>query len=211
VLVPVLIVLAAACALTDWIGVARQDDRLRRVTKPLTMVVLIVLAIVGDDGRLGAEQAWIVVGLVLSLVGDVFLQADERWFVAGLGSFLAAHVAYVVAMLIVGVAPLGLAIGLVLAVTGSAIVGRQVVAAVARSTPGLRLPVVAYTIVISTMLVMALGTTESWLILAGVLFYVSDSILGWNRFVRPTSWMPLAVMVTYHLAQGGFVAFVVAG
>ena len=35
-----------------------------------------------------------------------------------------------------------------------------------------------------------------------LLFVISDSILGWARFVRSEPWMPLAVMFTYHGAIG---------
>jgi uncharacterized membrane protein YhhN len=33
------------------------------------------------------------------------------------------------------------------------------------------------------------------------LFFVSDTVLAWNRFVRPLGRGPVAVIVTYHLAQ----------
>lgn len=33
------------------------------------------------------------------------------------------------------------------------------------------------------------------------LFLVSDSLLGLGLFVIPSRWMPLAVMLTYYLAQ----------
>jgi hypothetical protein len=33
-----------------------------------------------------------------------------------------------------------------------------------------------------------------------VSFVVSDSVLGWGRFVEGRRWMPTAVMITYHLA-----------
>jgi uncharacterized membrane protein YhhN len=38
------------------------------------------------------------------------------------------------------------------------------------------------------------------------LFVASDSILALDRFDRHRRWMPTAVMVTYHLAQGLLVA-----
>ena len=52
-----------------------------------------------------AGRAWMVVGLVLSLAGDVFLLGSRRWFVPGLVSFLAAHVAYVVGLLLAPTSP----------------------------------------------------------------------------------------------------------
>ena len=44
-----------------------------------------------------------------------------------------------------------------------------------------------------------------------VLFYVSDATLAWNRFLEPRRFGPLAVMVTYHLAQAGLVGWLVTG
>ena len=74
----------------------------------------------------------------------------------------------------------------------------------------LTVPVIVYVGVISAMFVVAQATGIGWLAVAATLFLVSDSLLGWNRFVRHVGWMPLAVMVTYHLAQAAFVAAVVA-
>jgi uncharacterized membrane protein YhhN len=62
-------------------------------------------------------------------------------------------------------------------------------------------PVIAYILVISTMVVAAVGTLSPLAIAGAVLFYASDATLGWNRFVRPLPRGDLAVMVTYHLAQ----------
>jgi len=43
--------------------------------------------------------------------------------------------------------------------------------------------------------------TGNWLIMLGTAaFIVSDSILGWNRFVVGKRWMEVAIMVTYHIA-----------
>jgi uncharacterized membrane protein YhhN len=37
------------------------------------------------------------------------------------------------------------------------------------------------------------------------LFFASDTLIAWNRFVRPRPWMPLAIIVTYHVGQAGLV------
>jgi uncharacterized membrane protein YhhN len=36
-----------------------------------------------------------------------------------------------------------------------------------------------------------------------VLFYASDGMLAWDRFINPLSHARLRVMVTYHLGQFG--------
>jgi hypothetical protein len=33
----------------------------------------------------------------------------------------------------------------------------------------------------------------------------SDSLIAWNRFVKPLSWAPVVIMVTYHMGQTGLV------
>jgi hypothetical protein len=38
------------------------------------------------------------------------------------------------------------------------------------------------------------------------LFVASDSVLGWRQFVGSSRWMPVTIMVTYHLGQAGLVA-----
>ena len=46
--------------------------------------------------------------------------------------------------------------------------------------------------------------TRSAIVGAG-LFYVSDALIAWNRFVAETRHGRVAIMVTYHLAQVGLV------
>jgi len=42
-----------------------------------------------------------------------------------------------------------------------------------------------------------------------LLFYMSDSLIGWTRFVRAHSWGPLAIIVTYQLGQAALVVSLV--
>lgn len=37
--------------------------------------------------------------------------------------------------------------------------------------------------------------------IGAVLFMLSDALIGWRRFVRELKWAPVAIIVTYHLAQ----------
>jgi uncharacterized membrane protein YhhN len=66
-------------------------------------------------------------------------------------------------------------------------------------------PVAGYVAVIATMLLFALASGR---VLAGVgalLFVGSDSLIAWDRFVRPVPGARVAIMVTYHLGQAGLV------
>jgi uncharacterized membrane protein YhhN len=207
------IAVAAVLAVTDWIGVATRRDAVRVVVKPGTIVALIVAALVLDPSAAARDaRPWFVAALVLSLAGDVLLLLPERWFIGGLVAFLAAHLAYIVGLVRWEDWPEGiwLAIGLVVVLGGVAAIGRPLVASLRRSQPAMAAPVGGYLVVISAMVVVAFGTAAALVVVAALLFYTSDALLGWNRFVRPRDWAGLAVMVTYHLAQGAFVLSLVA-
>jgi uncharacterized membrane protein YhhN len=143
-----------------------------------------------------------VVALVLSLLGDVFLMLPRDLFAFGLGSFLLGHVAYVVGLLVgpFNGAALGAAAGGVAAMTPG--VGAPVVRGViGKGHRELVAPVVAYMVVLSAMFVCALATLNPLAAVGAGLFFCSDTVLAWNRFVRPLPRGPLAVIVTYHLGQ----------
>ena len=199
----------AVLALADWVAVVRDDRRMRWVTKPGALVALIgaAIALVPFDGTV---RVWMVVGLVLSLGGDVFLllRNDKVGFPLGLVSFLLGHVAYVVGMAQAFESGILLAVGLASVVVGMVVVGRPIVGSVRRGEhPELTAPVIAYMVVISAMVVTAFGTASAWAIAGALLFYVSDATLATNRFVRPLPQGNLAVMTTYHLGQLGLVLF----
>ena len=83
------------------------------------------------------------------------------------------------------------------------VIARPVFAAVRRRHPELLGPVAAYVVVISAMASSALASTVVLAALGASLFFASDTLIAWERFVRPRPWAPLAVIVTYHLGQAG--------
>lgn len=203
--------LTACFAVADWTGVIRGNRRVRWVAKPATLASLIAVAVTLEPVDPGIRTV-MVVGLVLSLVGDVALMLPERWFVVGLAAFLSGHVAYVGALLAAPTEPAGIVAGLAIVAAAAAAVGRPIVAAVRGGpSPSLTGPVVAYIVVISAMVVSATGTLAATAVVGAGLFYLSDATLAWNRFVRPLAHGGLSVMVTYHLGQAGLVAWLVTG
>lgn len=125
-------------------------------------------------------------GLVLSFLGDAFLIGETRQaFLSGLAAFLLAHIAYVAAFVVNGISLRWLA-GAAIPVIGVAI---GVAAWLAPHTPPeLSLPVRLYTIVISGMVIAAVGTRGkggSVLILVGaLLFFLSDLSVAALRLVQ---------------------------
>jgi uncharacterized membrane protein YhhN len=67
------------------------------VFKPLTTTLIIILALMATEPVSPFYQAMIVIGLVFSLGGDIFLMLPSDRFIGGLVSFLIAHLFYIVA------------------------------------------------------------------------------------------------------------------
>jgi len=170
--------------------------------KPLTTALLLGLALLAQ-GSGARYQAAVAVGLTLSLFGDVFLMLPGDRFVAGLASFLLAHVAYLVAFT-AGV-PLGTAPWLL---APYALAGAAVLRLVWPRLRRLRGPVLLYVAVIVAMAWQAaagawtLRTTPALLAAAGAaLFVASDALLALNRFRTPFRSAQALVMSTYVAAQ----------
>jgi uncharacterized membrane protein YhhN len=201
----VFLALALAAAAFDWIAVNQGQKGLEYLCKPLTLVLLIACALALDPDD-PAVRTWFVVALVLSLAGDVFLMLPKDLFVFGLGSFLLGHIAYIVGMHVDGVDGLRFLIGIVIVMALLAVIGTRVLRGVrAGPDPGLAGPVVAYMCVISAMVASAIGVGQVMMVIGAALFYVSDALIAWNRFVADTRHSGVAIMVTYHLAQVGLV------
>lgn len=201
-------------ALGDWWAVGGRRLGAEYVFKPTSLGALLAAAVLLDPTH-DAMRVWFVFALGLSLAGDVFLMLPRRpsgsaarngdRFVPGLASFLLAHVAYAVGLNLDG----GSAAALALAAGGVAVVavalGIRVVRAARAHDRRLTLPVALYIVVISAMVTSALATGRSWAAAGALLFYTSDALIGWTRFIRQFRGHRVAVMVTYHLGQLGLV------
>jgi uncharacterized membrane protein YhhN len=197
-------------AILDWIAVAKGWKKAEYVLKPATMLAL--LAWLGVVAGFSGSLIWFGLGLLFSLAGDVFLMLPREKFIPGLVAFLLAHLAYLVGLNQTTppfVVP-SLIMAILVAIT-SLQVYRRISQGLKKSGRGkLAAPVMVYTIVISLMLLSALLTLvrPEWnavpalLVSAGaLLFYFSDTLLAWNKFVAPLPIIYPAVMITYHLGQ----------
>ena len=192
-------------AAVDWIAVGLKKRPLEYIFKPLTMVVLIAAAIAiepVDD----TVKVFFIAALVFSLLGDVFLMVPRNLFIAGLAAFLVGHLCYIAGLQLRGQDGVWFVAGLVIVVLAVVVVGLPIIRAVRRSDePAMAGPVSGYVAVISFMLASAFGTRNLFAIVGAALFYDSDALIAWDRFVAPKPWARLAIMVTYHLGQIGLV------
>jgi uncharacterized membrane protein YhhN len=160
----------AALAATDTLLAATGRDRQRWLTKPLLMPVLMV----GRDRP--AQRA-----LAFGGAGDVaLLGSTESAFTAGLVSFLAGHVAWIIA---VRQRP-----------GGGRLRGRPVLAApyvaafgalnayLWKRTGKDRVPVIVYSAALLAMSLVALDSGSPMTATGGALFLVSDTLLALEKF-----------------------------
>lgn len=199
----VALVAAAVVAPVDWWSRAARRPAVEWVAKPLVTALVVVAALLLDPAS-SAMRAWFVAGFVLCLAGDVALMLPRERFVEGLGAFLLGHLAFVAGFWAGGFDALGAGAALVVvAVVALVVAGRPVLAGARRADRRLGGPVAAYLLVIAAMAAAAGFHGDAWGIAGAVAFLVSDALLGWNKFVRPVAWAPVAVMVTYHAALAG--------
>ncbi len=188
-------------AVVDWYAVAARRKPVEYVCKPLTLALLIGVALALQPAY-ESRRAAFVVALVFSLLGDVFLMLPRDMFAFGLASFLLGHIAYVVGLRngpssTAALIAAGIGVVIIACVVGSRVL-RGVMRSGHRELVG---PVVAYMAVLAAMFATALATLNPLAGLGAGLFFCSDAVLAWNRFVRALRWGPLAVIVTYHLGQ----------
>ncbi len=202
----ILLVLAAIAAVTDWWAADTGRARVEAVAKPAVIVLLMGVALT-LTATSELARGLVIAALICSLVGDVaLLRANvATLFAVGLAAFLVAHLGYIGAMILdLGDASVGLPLAVAataIVLVGSWQVGWRIIGAVRRARPELATPVGAYVAVISLMVVAAWATGRPTAILGSLAFYTSDSLLGWDRFIRPLPHRSLLVMSTYHVGQ----------
>lgn len=179
-------IVLTALAVIALIAAERQSwRRVRAVSKTLASTGFVAVALFG--GALDSAYGQVVlVALVFSWWGDLFLLWSRRaLFLAGLVSFLLGHVAFGAAFAIRGVDGLVLAAALAATVVPTSAVLPWLLP---RLDLTMRRPVIAYIVVISVMVALAVGTVarygNPWIVVAAVAFYLSDLAVARDRFVR---------------------------
>jgi len=209
---PVFLGLAALFASLDWIAVASNRRRLEAFAKPGTIIALLGWYLTAG-GFSASAGGWVfAIGLILSLVGDVLLLPQINRVLPGLVAFFFALLAYLFAInqsgIIWNAGSVAILAGVLLLSAGIALrLARSLRQAGRRRLVG---PVAIYAFVLGLMTWSALsrltsetppGSPGKLLALGGALFYVSDGLTAWSRFVAPFPGGRFASHVTYHLAQ----------
>lgn len=175
--------------------------------KPLVMLLAmgLVLARSRAAGAGLRGQMLLLSALVGSLAGDVFLMLPGNHFIAGLASFLVAHLFYI-GLFVQGQRWLPRP-------KAALLVGTVAVAMYATLWAGLgdtvlKVAVAVYVLVIALMASQAMGRAAVLgtkaarrVALGAAIFMVSDATLAINKFVAPVPFAPFWILLTYYAAQ----------
>lgn len=190
----------------------RRPVRIRYISKPLIVALLVVCAAMVSTPVSGFYRVAVILGLLCSLAGDILLIRKEARFQAGVAAFFLAHVLYSAAFISRGAVPATpWAIVLLAAYIGILLRG------LLPYSKGMRLSVIAYALVIGTMALLALemwiavpATHTAYALGGAVCFVISDTILAVDHFVVSIRGATAYVMATYAAAQL-LIAFSVVG
>ncbi len=174
------------------------------IFKPLTTTLILAIALLPGAFITQAYPRAIALGLLFSLMGDIWLMLPQDRFLYGLASFLVAQVCYAFAF-----ASGASAHDFGWVVLALALVGVLILGYLWRGLPrGMQPAVVLYVVAILTMAALAvgraLGAPSTGTVAAAVgalLFMASDATLAINRFRRPFLLAQAVIWLTYFSAQ----------
>ena len=207
--------LAVGFAFLDWACTWNGWKKRLYIAKPATLLFLILwtIQVTGWQGGM----LWFGIALLFSLAGDIVLLLNPRYFMGGLAAFFFAHIAYLIGFNQTP-APSSMSVMLV-----AVLVGISAARAFRLLRPGiLKVPrgkrfltaSMGYGLTLTLMLLSALLTLfrPDWAQLPGflaaggaILFYTSDTLLAFDRFVRKINHGQCYVHLTYHLGQIGII------
>jgi len=187
----------------DIIGIVFSVPILIYIFKPLIILSLLFLYVFSLPKRL----KWYVMALELCFFGDVFLMfSGELFFMAGLVSFLIAHILFI-KIVINRIKEVNFLKGLFSAIPFLAVFG-LLIFTLKDALHEMLWPVIIYGLTIATFGTVSLldflntKSKKSLLMLSGaIIFMISDSLLAINKFYNPAHILDVTVIITYVLAQ----------
>ena len=221
---PLWMTLAVFCGfLVHWVSVFFELKRIKPFAKALAMILVILWTLFAVQFKVDYFIALLLAAQGFGLLGDILLLFPGKWFVWGLGAFMIGHFFYLgllSALLLAGWKvgllagfPWGVAlIGLILWISYLSAFSRFFSPYIYKSRSDLPFwtSIILYGAIISFIVVFSAFCISvlpefSWVQLClpvgTALFFISDNLLAYDRFVKKIRNGRLWVIVTYHLGQ----------
>ncbi|MCJ8290861.1 MAG: lysoplasmalogenase [Crocinitomicaceae bacterium] len=179
----------------------KENVKMYSVFKPLTTVLIIIIALIIFNETASVYSELMIVALLFSLIGDVFL-ISKKYFLPGLSSFLLAHICFTI----------GFASIYGFDWNAVSLVPLVIIAGVyynflRKDLKKYSIPVLVYMTVIVVMNWQAinLSISSGELVFLGIafgsiLFSFSDSILAYNKFKKPFKIAEILILASYWIS-----------
>jgi len=199
----ILSLLALASAAAAILADHKENRSLVYMLRPLTMVLIIFIALRAAMPALSLYQILIAAGLCASLAGDVFMMLRDKKVIAGMACFIVALLFYI------GAFSRGLRFSLalwpfIILLVYAVIITTKLLPYLGQK----KIPVILYVV---AMTIMAWLSAERYLQMreihalsaytGAVLFLISDSAWALNQFVRKHKFGQVLILTTYFAAQ----------
>lgn len=211
--------------LLDWIAIIFEWKKIKPMAKVLAMTLVMVWTLFGAQAQGGYLLTLLLIAQAFGLLGDILLLLPGKWFIWGLGAFLVGHffylgllftsfgIAYQLGVLRGANWPV-LIVGLILWVIYLFFFTRLFSPYInaGKSDRSFWAAVLFYGVTLSSLVVISAYSLFilpgfTWIRLClpigSLLFFVSDNILAYDRFVRKLRLGQLWVMVSYLSGQFG--------
>lgn len=182
-------------------------SQFRHITKPAILTTLIIYFVVNNKGLSPSTKILTLLALILSLLGDILLLFDDgapNFFIAGLGSFLLAHIMYAMVFLKKGKPHKGIWLFLSVLV----LYGFGLFYMIKDGLAHMLSPVLLYIMAIFTMATAAyarkarvVSISFYFVLIGALLFLLSDSLIAVDKFYKPFQLSNMSIMLTYGFAQ----------
>lgn len=196
-------------ALADITGIAFNLETLHFIAKPLLIPALMLLLVFTKSAAQGKNL--LLAGLFFSWLGDVFLLFEYKnalFFIFGLAGFLTTHIFYIIYFLRIRSTNVSLLKKQPVLIALVPAYGITLVWLLYPHLGDLKLPVIAYAMVICTMLLCSLHVflkvnreAARHYLTGAAAFVLSDSLLAINKFYQPFAYAGVFIMLTYCAAQ----------
>ncbi|MBI4978239.1 MAG: lysoplasmalogenase [Spirochaetes bacterium] len=204
----ILLPLITVSAIITIIADVRNNSVLRAIFKPLTTVLILLIAVTALPNSGNSVYIMIIAGgLFLSLIGDIALlkQKAEQAFLIGLIAFLTAHILYSIAFYMTR----PFVQQDIIVTVAVALVALVIYGVLYKGLAAMKVPVLVYTLIIGFMLSRAIvmltgGVPFNQALLTAIgalLFFTSDMLLAFDRFKKPIPANGYYILSTYYIGQ----------
>jgi uncharacterized membrane protein YhhN len=198
-------------SLINWVSAWQMWTLPYYITKPLVMLGLILFVVFRVP--ITPTRLPFMLGLVFSLLGDIFLiPKGTRWFLVGMGAFSITQLMYIWGFNLSKAALPAMIVGVGAFLTGVILIHKAVNRfSKSSSVNKTILPFMkVYAALVSAMSISALlciarpGWSDTAAVMAGIgglIFFLSDGMIGLDKLDRRLLKHKFWVIFTYHLAQ----------